>query len=158
KAWDQAETDAAIEIAGYIASRMNEFVGASGRPADREAKAREFSKRFVERAFRRPLTEEQSRRFIDRQFEQARDPALAVQRVVLLTLKPPRFLYKEGGASRDDHAVAERLAFYLWDSLPDKQLLDAAVAGKLSSRAEVVRQAERMLGDPRARLKLREFL
>jgi hypothetical protein len=42
--------------------------------------------------------------------------------------------------------------------MPDRELLDAAAAGKLTSRDEVVRQATRMLGDPRAKAKLRDFL
>jgi hypothetical protein len=45
----------------------------------------------------------------------------------------------------------------LWDSLPDPDLLQAAAAGELSTREQVIAQAERMLADPRARSKLREF-
>jgi len=158
KAWDQAETDAAIDTAGYVASKLAELAGTTGRPADREAKARSFARKFVERAFRRPLTAEQERVFIDRQFEAARDPEVAIKRVVLLTLKSPRFLYKEAGTAADGYAVAERLAFAVWDSLPDRELLDAAAAGKLTNRDDVRKQADRMLADPRAKVKLREFL
>ena len=53
--------------------------------------------------------------------------------------------------------MASRLSFGLWDSLPDQPLLDAAAAGQLATRDQVVRQAERMVGDLRARAKLREF-
>ncbi len=53
--------------------------------------------------------------------------------------------------------MAARLSFGLWDSLPDQELLDAAAAGKLATREQVARQAERMVGDLRARSKLREF-
>ena len=53
--------------------------------------------------------------------------------------------------------MASRLSFGLWDSLPDQPLLDAAAAGQLGTREQVVRQAERMVGDLRARSKLREF-
>src|SRR5439155_7077330 len=49
-------------------------------------------------------------------------------------------------------------AFALWDAPPDKELFDAAAAGKLGTRAEVAKQAERMLADPRAKAKVREFL
>jgi Protein of unknown function (DUF1592)/Protein of unknown function (DUF1588)/PA14 domain/Protein of unknown function (DUF1595)/Cytochrome C oxidase, cbb3-type, subunit III len=159
KAWDQATTDAAIDTAGYVGTRLGDLAGAKPGAADREAKAREFCKRFVERAFRRPLPDEQKTLFIDRQFEAAKgDTELAVKRVVVLTLKSPRFLYKEGAGRMDGYAVAERLAFALWDSLPDKQLLDAAAAGKLVKRDEVTAQATRMLADPRAKVKLHEFL
>jgi hypothetical protein len=73
-------------------------------------------------------------------------------------LKSPRFLYLETGSGPEPYAVASRLAFALWDSPPDKELLDAAAAGKLSTREELSKQAERMLSDPRARAKIHEFL
>src|SRR5262249_11441078 len=123
-----------------------------------EGQAGRFARMFVERAFRRPLTAEQEQVFIDRQFEAARDPELAIKRVVLLTLKSPRFLYKEAGTNSDGYAVAERLAFAMWNSLPDKELLDAAAAGKLANREDVAKHATRMLADPRAKVKLRQFL
>ncbi len=156
KAWDQATTDAAIDAANFIASNLNEFAGTKEANADRAAKLKEFSRRFVERAFRRPLTAEEKQMYVDRQFELTMDLDLAVKRVVLLTLKSPRFLYRESGNS--GYAVASRLSFALWDSLPDDELLRAAGAGKLTTREEVARQAERMLNDPRAKVKLREFL
>jgi Protein of unknown function (DUF1592)/Protein of unknown function (DUF1588)/PA14 domain len=183
KAWDQATTDAAIETASYVAAHLDELTGL--RPANREpaggignpasirfdpqagpkvapeeraAKAREFAQRFVERAFRRAVSDEQKRVFVDRQFEAAKDVEIAIKRVVLLTLKSPRFLYREPGAATDGHAVAERLALALWDSLPDKELLDAAATGKLTNRDEVARQAQRLLADRRAKVKVREFL
>ena len=125
---------------------------------DREPKLREFCRRFAERAFRRPLTDEQKSFFIDRQFKEAKNPEIAVKRVVLLVLKSPRFLYREiGSGSPDGYDVASRLSFGLWDSLPDQPLLDAAAAGQLSTREQVVRQAERMVSDLRARSKLREL-
>ena len=77
---------------------------------------------------------------------------------MLLVLKSPRFLYPDAGTSPEQYAVAARLAFALWDTPPDKELLDAAAAGKLGTHVEIAKHAERMLGDPRARAKLREFL
>jgi hypothetical protein len=76
---------------------------------------------------------------------------------VLLTLKSPRFLYRDLGSS-DGHSVAARLSFALWDSLPDEELLKAAAAGQLTSREQVAKQAQRMLADSRAKIKLRSFL
>lgn len=154
KAWDQATTDAAIETASYVVSRLNEFSGRGGR----SVKAQEFCQKFAERAFRRPLTPEQKKTFIEQQFADGRDVDLAVKRVVLLILKSPRFLYREVGHKPDAYDVASRLSFGLWDSLPDRELLEAAAKGKLSTRDEVVKQAERMLNDLRARAKMREFL
>jgi Protein of unknown function (DUF1592)/Protein of unknown function (DUF1588) len=73
-------------------------------------------------------------------------------------LESPRFLYREISSDAPDaYDVASRLSFGLWDSLPDEELLKAASAGELSTREQVVRQAERMVQDPRAWSKLREF-
>ena len=47
--------------------------------------------------------------------------------------------------------LGARLAWLLWASLPDDQLLDAAQAGQLSTPAQVAAQTRRMLDDPRAR-------
>jgi cytochrome c553 len=156
KAWDQATTEAAIEVAGYVRTHLRELSGVPDDASDRGKRLREFCARFAERAFRRPLAAEQKRLYIDRQFEAAPDPDMAVKRVVLLVLKSPRFLYRETGSEGYD--VAARLSFGLWDSLPDRELLEAAGAGKLATREQVVRQAERMIGDLRTRAKLREFL
>jgi cytochrome c5 len=156
QAWDQATTDAALETAGYVATHLAELSGVSDNASNRATKLRDFGKRFAERAFRRPLTDEQKKFFIDRQFDAAPDPEIAIKRVVVLTLKSPRFLYRDL-AGTDAYEVASRLSFALWDAPPDKELLDAAAAGKLAKRDEVQRQAERMLSDPRARAKVREF-
>jgi hypothetical protein len=157
KEWDQATTEAAIETAGYVADHLSELSDVSDDASDRAERLKQFCERFVERAFRRPLTDEQKQFFVTRQFEQAPDAANAVKRVVLLALKSPRFLYRELGDGNDPYDVASRISFGLWDSLPDQPLLDAAAAGQLATREQVAQQAERMLADLRARAKLRAF-
>ena len=67
------------------------------------------------------------------------------------------YLGLEGGKP-DDFEIAARLAFGLWDSLPDPELAKLAAEGKLHTRDEVARQASRMVGDPRARAKMQAFL
>ncbi len=171
KEWENATTDGAIEAAAYITQRLPELAGLAtggppmgkgGRPGgkaeNRNDKLRAFCRTFAERAFRRPLSDEENRTFIDQQFETASDSEAAAKRVILLVLKSPRFLYPALSGSSDSYAVASRLALAMWDSTPDAELLAAASAGKLADRAEVMRQAERMLRDPRAKTKLREFL
>jgi hypothetical protein len=162
KAWVQATTDGALETANFVAANLAELSGVRGDDPKRKARLQEYSAAFVERAFRRPLTPEQKRLYVERQFEVARDPEAAVKRVVLLALQSPRFLYREPGAAVAGSGgsafdVASRLSFGLWDSLPDQELLRAAATGRLRTRADVVREAERMLADPRARTKLRGF-
>jgi mono/diheme cytochrome c family protein len=172
RAWEEATTEAAIEIAGYVAANLRELSGVADDASDRKARVHDFCLRFAERAFRRPLTDEQKKRYVDHQFEAGLDLDTAVKRVLLFVLKSPRFLYREidapltlpsppGGEGRvrgDGYDVAARLSFGLWDSLPDQELLDAAARGQLATREQVVRQAERMVSDLRARSKVREFL
>ncbi len=158
KEWDQATTDAAIDVAAYVLAHLTELSGVKSDAGDREPRLREFGRKFAERAFRRPLTDEQRQLYIDQQFTEGGDPTAAVKQVVLLVLKSPRFLYREIGETADAYDVASRMAFGLWDSLPDKVLLDAAAKGELATREQVVSQAERMVNDPRCRSKLRDFL
>ena len=156
KEWDQATTEAALEVADYVVPRLKELAGATGDGPERLAKLREFCLKFAERAFRRPLTPLQKQRYVLQQFEGAADPELAVKRAILMVLKSPRFLYREVDGP-DAYDVASRLSFGLWDSLPDQALLRAAAGGELGTREQVARQAERMVDDPRTRSKAREF-
>jgi hypothetical protein len=157
KAWQQATTNAAIETAGYIADRINELAGTRDGDANRVDQVRDFCETFAQRAFRKPLTEEQKRVFIERQFQDAA-LELAVKRVVLLVLKSPRFLFREVGGGPEPYDVAARLSFGLWDSIPDEELFRAAAENRLATKEQVAEQAERMLSDLRAKAKLRQFL
>jgi hypothetical protein len=158
KAWDQATTDAAIEVADYVDGHLADLSGVKKSNDDREKRLAEFCRRFAERAFRRPLTDEQVALYIDRPFQGTPDPELAVKRVVLFVLKSPRFLYREISSGRPDaYDVASRISFGLWDSLPDQALEEAAAAGRLADREQVATQAGRMVDDPRTRAKLRDF-
>jgi hypothetical protein len=158
KQWDEATTYAALEVANYVVQKRQELAGVEDSAPDRQQRLREFCHRFAQRAFRRPLTDEEQAHFVDRAFEAATDLEKAVQKVVILVLKSPRFLYREAaGGEFPAFAVASWISFALWDSLPDQQLLDAAAAGKLAARDEIVQQAQRMTSDLRARSKLREF-
>ena len=158
KAWDEATTRGAIEAANIVVRHLNSLAKTRESDRERDRKVKAFCQTFVERAFRRPLTEEQKKIYIDRQFESSPDMATAVKRVVLLALKSSRFLYPElGGDKPDDHTIAARLALGLWDSLPDVPLRNAASKGKLRTPAQIRSQAQRMARDPRAKAKMREF-
>lgn len=171
KAWEQATTDAAVEVAGFVEDQLNELAGTRRDDGERQQRLRDFCVRFAERAFRRPMTDEQKRLFVNLQFEEAPTPELAVKRVVLLVLHSPRFLFPElgveqpaavenpaGAGTPDSHAVAARLALGLWDSTPDERLRKAADSGQLTNRDQIRAEATRMVTTPAARAKLREFL
>ncbi|MCL4203026.1 MAG: DUF1592 domain-containing protein [Pirellulaceae bacterium] len=158
QAWHEASTHASIEIANYVVENLAALAKIKDDDADREARVKELCYRFAERAFRRPLTDDQKRFFVDVHFEGREDLEGAVKQVVLLVLKSPRFLYTELGRSKlDDYDVASRLSFGLWDSLPDETLLRAAADGQLKTPEQVAAQAQRMLDNPRSRSKLRYF-
>ena len=153
-AWDSATTYAALETAAYVDEHLKELAH-----GDDSEKLKAFARDWAERALRRPLTEQERERYIDGQFAAAPNPADAVKRVVIVTLKSPHFLYLEAGRTQmDDFAAAAWLALSLWDSIPDTPLREAAGRGELKTREQLVAQAERMVGDPRTQAKLRDFL
>src|SRR6266404_1670729 len=131
KAWDEATTFAAIEVANYVAGNLDRLSGSKADETNRLAKIEAFCLQFVTTAWRRPLTEQQTRLFVSPQFKKAVKTEDAVKRVVLLALKSPRFLYLGLEDARpDDFEVAARLSFDLWDSLPDQDLCNAAARGR----------------------------
>lgn len=124
--------------------------------------------RFAERAWRRPLSteeKEQIRGFYDkarRGFEL--DHPGAVRAVLARVLVAPAFLYRleqpKGAAAvtpLSGWELASRLSYFLWSSLPDRELLRAASAGELSEPGQLKRQTRRMLADPKARRLATEF-
>lgn len=158
KGWVSATTQAAIEAANIVVDRLDRLARTKRDDEKRAEKVKDFCSRFVELAFRRPLTDEQKALYIDKQFADGQDLEVATKRVVLLALQSPQFLYTEmTDGVVDNYDVASRLAFGLWDSLPDQQLLKAAEKGQLLNENTVRQQANRMLDDPRAKFKVRGF-
>jgi hypothetical protein len=113
------------------------------------------------RAFRRPLTPATAtelRRLFDAG-NAAAGLATGVQWLLAGILQSPDFLYQlaprtagsPGAAvALDDYTRASRLAFFLWSSGPDADLLAAAGKSALHTPAAIAEQVRRMLGDPRA--------
>jgi hypothetical protein len=158
KAWDEAATSAALEVAAIAASRLEAWIGRRPDAPDAKPRLRDLGRRFAERAFRRPLSAEEQAFFVDRPLDSGPDPVTAFKKLAILVLKSPRFLYHGlDPAGGDAYDVAARISFGLWDSLPDAELLEAARAGRLGSAEEIARQVERMMPDLRTRSKVREF-
>src|SRR5262249_49469059 len=145
KEWDEAATRAALETAAAMTSELDSFLRKED--GDRAAQVKAFCRRFAERAFRRPLSAAQQELVVERVLADAPDEKAGVKRVVLLVLKSPRFLFREAASDADgfdDYDAASWLAFSLWDSLPDEELLAAAARGELRNRAQLAAQAQRM--------------
>ena len=110
------------------------------------------------RLFRRPLTDDERARYLALA-EVGEDPADGVRLVVQALLQSPQFLYHvefgqpEAGevSPLGSYELAARLSFFLWDSVPDDALLDAAAEGVLDDADGVEAEALRMLDDGRAR-------
>jgi len=154
--WTEAVAKGALQVSAQIGPSLFALAGTKADAPDRAEKLKAFSLRFAQLAYRRPLTDEQK---ADLAALYAGDvaPEVAAKRAFIFTLSNPAFLYP-GVGPQDDYAVASRLALALWDSVPDAALLKAAAAGQLRTDAQVRGHAQRMLKDPRAKAKLRDFL
>ena len=70
----------------------------------------------------------------------------------------PQFLYlEESPGHLDDFALASRLSYFLWSSMPDEALFALARSGKLSRPDELRRQVDRMLADPKSAAFVQHF-
>ena len=158
KAWDIATTDAALDAAGYVSVRYGEFAKTSDKDEKRSEKLATFLKQFAKLAFRKPLTPDLEAIYVTKPIAATTDLQMAAKRAVLLILKSPRFLFREVSGTRQ-HDVAARMAFSLWDSIPDAELLALADAGKLATPVQIRSHiADRMMYDTRTKARLKGFL
>ena len=159
KAWDQATTEAALDVTTYIEDHLDELSGSKSGTPDRADKLKQFARKFAEAAFRRPISDDDYQHFIEHQFAKAKTPEIGVKRAVIFTLKAPQFLYPDlpSDGPPNSYDVAARLALSLWDSIPDTTLLRAAAENKLQTRDQIAAQAARMVADPRTNVKLHGF-
>lgn len=158
--WEDAVTNAAIEVADKVLKNLRDLadVKNDGSAEDRNRKIRDFAAQFAERAFRRPLSDELRSEYVDQQFTLSSSAEEGLRRVVLLTLMSPRFLYREVTESHDQFDRAAGLSFALLNSVPDRQLLEAAGNGQLETAKQLRDQAWRLVNDPRSRARMLEFL
>ncbi|MFN0101749.1 MAG: DUF1592 domain-containing protein [Bryobacteraceae bacterium] len=117
---------------------------------------------MMRRAYRRPVSKadaDEPMAFY-RKGRAEGDFDLGITAAVTAVLTNPKFLFRlesdpgklpAGGVYRiGDLELASRLSFFLWSSIPDDELLEAAVAGKLSQPGEMEKQARRMIADRRS--------
>ncbi len=109
---------------------------------------------FAPRAFRRPLAEGELEAYADLAqplLESGRPFIDAVRLPLRAILSAPPFLFQSGDPGRlDEHALASRLSYFLWRSMPDDELLAHAGNGSLSAPEVFAAQVERLLDDPRS--------
>jgi hypothetical protein len=121
--------------------------------ADEEACARKILSTLATRAYRRPVTESETQVLLGfynagRSEEKSFDAG--IQRGVERVLAAPSFIFRIKSDRSDDIDLASKLSFFLWSSIPDEELQNLALRGKLRDRAVLDQQVRRMLRDPRS--------
>ena len=138
-------------------------------PAARERYLRQIVQQFATRAFRRPIAPAMLDQLVkiarDYQASAGRTFEEGVGRAMMAVLASPRFLFRveepiKGAAGQafapvDDYALASRLSYFFWSTMPDEELFGLAERGEL--RRELRAQVARMLKDPRSQAFIRHF-
>jgi hypothetical protein len=110
---------------------------------------------FVRRAYRRPVSEAEMQLFLDlfkNQFEQGLGFGKSMLSAYTAILSSPGFLFIDEAPGRlNDHALASRLSYFLWNSEPDDTLRALAERGELRRVATLRAQTERLLNDSKSR-------
>ncbi|MCG8598554.1 MAG: DUF1592 domain-containing protein [Verrucomicrobiales bacterium] len=127
-----------------------------GKPVidDKKAAIRKLVARFAERAFRRPVTDDLVKPYADlalAKWEKSKSFETSLQVGYRAVLCSPRFLgFVEPPGQLDGYALASRLSYFLWNSLPDEELLKLAKNGQLGKSEVLQKQVDRMLADQKS--------
>ena len=135
----------------------------------RDAYAAELLRSFATRAFRRPVDAGKVAQLVALARQVYSEPGRTFEegigRALMAVLGSPRFLFRveepekaralEPFAPVDEYALASRLSYFLWSTMPDEELFRMAERGEL--RREQSAQVERMLKDPKAQAFVRNF-
>lgn len=148
---------------GETPSRQQIYVVSPLDSTDEETCAKQILAKLMRRAFRGPVTDDDLKRPLEF-FRTARadgDFDAGIELALASILTSSRFLFRvekepvdaEPGSVYQitDLELASRLSFFLWSSIPDDALLDAAIAGRLSDPQVLTDQVQRMLSDERSR-------
>ncbi len=132
--------------------------------SDIENHVRQRISAFIEKAFRRSPTEAESAKYFDiyrgyAQNDSAINSLLSTYKEILCS---PRFFYlgvpgELSDKEQQNFQLAERLAFFLWCSVPDDLLFEAAAAGELTKPIVLQSHIQRMLRDERSRRWVERF-
>src|SRR3954470_6495655 len=170
RAWDGFKT-AAASLAPQVMSTPAAKAKVLPCTTDSATCIQQFITTFGQKAFRRPLTTAEVTRFQNLYTNRATLPQSgtfdqAVTAILKAFLMSPSFISKSetSTASTDGSLyalnsweMASRLSYTLWGTMPDDMLFTAAQAGQLTTQAQILSQAQRMLQEPKARAKVAEF-
>jgi hypothetical protein len=132
-------------------------------PRSGAACVREIISKLARRAYRGPVTQEEVAdlvKFVDLAQKQGQTVEQGIQLAIQAMLVSPHFLFRiehdpdptnpEAVHKISDVELASRLSYFLWNSMPDDELLDLGENGKLSQPEVLSAQVDRMLADERA--------
>jgi len=133
----------------------------SDKSEDEPQYVRQVLRRFMTRAFRRPVEGaevEKTAKLFAAIRSQTDSFEEAIRETLASVLVSPHFLYiveRRGDATQgeqraDDYELVSRLSYFLWSTMPDEALLAAGEAGDLRKPQKLAEQVRRMLADPRA--------
>ncbi len=125
------------------------------------ADAEKLIRALLPRAFRRPVREGEERQFVAlvaKSLEMGFPFEAALRAGYKAVLSSPKFLYlREPAGPLDDYALASRLSYFLWSTMPDETLL-AVAANEDLHKPDVLRgQVERMLNHPKGQAFIENF-
>ena len=154
---------------GDTPSRRRIFVSRPANAADEERAARQIIRTLTRRAYRRPVTETdlQGPLALYKKGRADGDFEAGIEMALSGVLVSPQFLFRvetdpvglpaNTPYRVSDVALASRLSFFLWSSIPDDELLAAATAGTLDQPAVLEKQVRRMLADDKSRALVTNF-
>ena len=137
--------------------------------ASRRQLAREILEPFLRRAYRRPVEAATADRLVALAEATSSQPGktfeAGIGQAMVAVLASPRFLFREEGFEPapakmhplvDEFALASRLSYFLWSSMPDDELL--RLAGQRQLRARLAAQTRRLLADRKSEAFVRNFV
>ncbi len=154
---------------GDTPSRRRLLLSGPSSAGQDERAARRILAPLMRRAYRRPVTDEDLRGPLELyRLARVQDGFEAgIEMALSAVLVSPQFLFRverePAGIPPNtvyrisDRDLASRLSFFLWSSIPDSELLDVAIAGRLHDPAVLARQVRRMLADSRSRALVDNF-
>ncbi|MDB6032960.1 MAG: hypothetical protein JWM16_3298, partial [Verrucomicrobiales bacterium] len=117
---------------------------------------------FLPRAFRQPVAADVRQEYVWKVEERLKAGdcfETAMRWAYRAALCSPDFLYRvEPLGQLDDFALASRLSYFLWNSLPDEQLTKLSASGKLHNPKVLRDEVERMLKDPKSKRFVEDFV
>jgi Protein of unknown function (DUF1592)/Protein of unknown function (DUF1588)/Protein of unknown function (DUF1587)/Protein of unknown function (DUF1585)/Protein of unknown function (DUF1595)/Planctomycete cytochrome C len=153
---------------GDTASRRAIFTCHPETRADELPCAEEILSRLGRRAYRKPLTEDDLGELLDL-YELGANTGFerGIQTAIRGLLASPKFLFRSNEDPEglgpgdifplDDYALASRLSFFLWSSIPDATLLELAAANRLNDPEVYAAEVRRMLADPKSQALIDNF-